>query len=118
MAEPIPSANAAAEAGDDETAQNLPANAEDRKAAAALNSLNANAMSQENGETANSKQSSSADRDALDKAMSRLEVAGGAGKKKEDTKKADIKKEAEVKKKIKVAVEDVNFLVGDNHKFA
>lgn len=110
MAEPITSASNAADAGDDETAQNLPANAEDRKAAAALNSLNANGMSQENGETAN-KQPSAADQEALGKAMSRLEIASGVSKKKEDPKKADAKKEVEVKKKVKVAAEDVAFLV-------
>lgn len=108
MAEPIPSASA----GDhDEEAPKAPTNAEDRKAAAALDALNANAMSQENGESA-SKQPSAADQEALGKAMSRLEVASGAGKKTEDTnKKSEIKKEAEVKKKIKLSADDVNFLV-------
>lgn len=111
MAEPIPSASAAADAGEDETTQNLPANAEDRKAAAALNALNANNMSQENGESA-TKQHSAADQEALGKAMSRLEMASGVSKKKDDGKKAEAKKEVEVKKKIKVAADDVNFLVG------
>lgn len=112
MAEPIPSAStAAADAADDETSQNLPNNAEDRKAAAALNSLNANEMSTENGEAA-AKQPSAADQEALGKAMSRLEVASGISKKKEDTKKAETKKEVEVKKKIKISAEDVTFLVG------
>ena len=110
MAEPIPSVATAGEAGDDET-QNLPANAEDRKAAAALNALNANEMSQENGETTTNKQPSAADQEALGKAMSRLEIASGVSKKKEDTKKAEIKKEVEAKKKVKVAAEDVTFLV-------
>lgn len=112
MAEPVPSASNAVDAGDDETTQNLPANAEDRKAAAALNSLNANEMSQENGETAN-KQPSAADQEALGKAMSRLEIASGVSKKKDDPKKAEAKKEVEVKKKIKVAAEDVAFLVDE-----
>lgn len=110
MAEPIPSAATAGEAADDETSQTLPANAEDRKAAAALNALNANEMSQENGETT-TKQPSAADHEALGKAMSRLEIASGVSKKKEDTKKAETKKEVETKKKVKVAAEDVNFLV-------
>ncbi|KAK7903612.1 hypothetical protein LTR67_001632 [Exophiala xenobiotica] len=110
MAEPIPSASAAAEAGDDEVAQNLPANAEDRKAAAALNALNTAEMSQENGETAN-KKPSAAHQEALGKAMSRLEIASGVSKKKEDPKKTEAKKEIETKKKVKVAAEDVNFLV-------
>ena len=111
MAEPIPSASNAAEAADDETSQNLPNNAEDRKAAAALNSLNANAMSQENGESA-AKQPSAADQEALGKAMSRLEVVSGQGKKTDSAgKKVEPKKEAEVKKKVKIASEDVTFLV-------
>ena len=112
MAEPIPSASNAGDTIDDETTQNLPKNAEDRKAAAALNALNANAMSQEGGETA-SKQPSAADQEALGKAMSRLEVVSGLGKKSDDSsKKNEPKKEAEVKKRIKISSEDVNFLVG------
>ena len=110
MAEPIPSAGPKADA-DDETQQQLPANAEDRKAAAALNALNANEMSQENGETP-STQRSAADQEALGKAMSRLEIAGGGGKKKDEKKTEEAKKkEVEVKKKVKIAAEDVNFLV-------
>lgn len=108
MAEPIPSASNAADAADDENA-NLPNNAEDRKAAAALNSLNANEMSQENGETA-TKQPSAADQEALGKAMSRLEIASGV-KKVDSGKKVEVKKDVEVKKKVKIASEDVNFLV-------
>jgi hypothetical protein len=116
MAEPIPSAtaavdNAAAADADDETSQNLPANAEERKAAAALNSLNAHEMSQENGETSSTKQPSAADQEALGQAMSRLEIASGVGKKKDDVKKAETKKEVETKKKVKVAAEDVTLLV-------
>ncbi|ETI29131.1 hypothetical protein G647_01584 [Cladophialophora carrionii CBS 160.54] len=111
MAEPVPSASAAAaDAADDEASQNLPKNAEDRKAAVALNSLNANEMSTDNGETG-PKQPSAADQEALGKAMSRLEIASGVSKKKEDPTKAETKKEIEVKKKIKIAAEDVNFLV-------
>ncbi|OAP62239.1 hypothetical protein AYL99_04442 [Fonsecaea erecta] len=111
MAEPIPSASTAAvDAADDETSQNLPNNAEDRKAAAALNSLNANEMSTENGE-GGTRQPSAADQEALGKAMSRLEIASGVGKKKEDTTKTQAKKEVEVKKKVKIAAEDVNLLV-------
>ncbi len=117
MAEPIPSASTAVENAataadaDDETSQNLPANAEDRKAAAALNSLNANEMSQENGETSSTKQPSAADQEALGQAMSRLEIASGVSKKKDDPKKAETKKEVEIKKKVKVAAEDVTLLV-------
>ncbi|OQU95705.1 hypothetical protein CLAIMM_01883 [Cladophialophora immunda] len=43
--------------------------------------------------------------------MSRLEIASGVGKKKEDTTKTQAKKEVEVKKKVKIAAEDVNLLV-------
>jgi hypothetical protein len=111
MAEPIPSATSAADAADDETSQNLPNNAEDRKAAAALNSLNANAMSQENGESA-AKQPSAADQEALGKAMSRLEIASGL-KKSDAAKKPEQKKDAEPKKKIKISSEDVTFIVRD-----
>ena len=109
MAEPITSASNAADAADDETSQNLPNNAEDRKAAAALNSLNANAMSQENGEGA-TKQPSAADQEALGKAMSRLEIASGL-KKTDTAKKPEQKTDAEPRKKIKIASEDVTFLV-------
>jgi len=110
MTEPIPSPSTAADAVDDETSANLPNNAEDRKAAAALNSLNANEMSQDNGETA-TKQPSAADQEALGKAMSRLEIASGISKKDNTSKKVEAKKDGEVKKKIKIAAEDVNFLV-------
>ncbi|RMZ75875.1 hypothetical protein DV737_g5083, partial [Chaetothyriales sp. CBS 132003] len=113
MTEPIQSASNVGDAGDDETTQNLPNNAEDRKAAAALSALNANAMSQDSGETA-SKQPSAADQEALGKAMSRLEIASGQGKKGDSaSKKNQPKKETEVKKKIKIASEDVNFLVDE-----
>jgi hypothetical protein len=110
MAESIPSASqSAGDAADDET-QALPNNAEDRKAAAALNSLHANDLSQDN--TA-AKQPSAADQEALGKAMNRLEIASMAGKKKKDEsegKKEEGKKEV-VKKKIKISSEDVTFLV-------
>lgn len=109
MAEPIPSAN-----DNEETQQ--PTNAEDRKAAAVLDALNANDMSQENGETSGTKQPGSQDQDALMKAMGRLEAVAGSGNKsskKVDEKKEAAKKEAEVRKKIKVSNEDVQFLVGE-----
>lgn len=116
MAEPISAASNAVDAADDETTQNLPKNAEDRKAAAALNSLNANAMSQENAESA-TKQPSAADQEALGKAMSRLEIASGLGKKPDSTaKKTEPRKEAEVKKKVKIASEDVTFLVSPHRQ--
>lgn len=110
MAEPISTAN------ENEEAQK-PTNAEDRKAAAALDALNANAMSQENGETQDSKGPSAADQAALMKAIGNLEIAAG-GKKKESSKKVEekkevVKKEAEVKKKIKLNADDVQFLVNE-----
>jgi len=107
MAEPITSASNA----DDET-KPVPNNAEDRKAAAVMDALNAKEMSEQNGET-DTKQPSTADQDALGKAMSRLEIVSGeTGKKKEDSaKRAEEKKQAEAKKKVKVSSEDVNFLV-------
>jgi hypothetical protein len=118
MAEPLPSAsNAASEAAadnNDETSSRLPKNAEDRKAAAALNSLNANEITQDETGSGTAKQPSKADQEALGKAMSRLEIASGAGaaKKKDDGIKAAEKKEVEIKKRIKVSAGDVNFLVG------
>lgn len=111
MAEPIPSA-----ARPDPEAAEVPSNAEDRKAAAALSSLNDNEISQADTD-AGSKLPSSADQEALGKAMSRLEIVAGGGtaaKSTDTAKKADAqKKEAEAQKKktVKVAAEDVNFLV-------
>jgi hypothetical protein len=117
MAEPVPSAsNAAADTAADneeDPSSRLPKNAEDRKAAAALNSLNANEITQDETSGSTVKQPSKADQEALGKAMSRLETASGASgaKKKDDRKKAEEKEVGEVKKKIKVAAEDVTFLV-------
>lgn len=109
MAEPITSAN-------DNEEPRQPTNAEDRKAAAALDALNANAMSQENGESQGTKQPSAADQEALMKAMGRLEAVAGGGKgtsKKAEEKKEVVKKETEVKKKIKLSADDVQFLVNE-----
>jgi HYPK UBA domain len=112
MAEPLPSASNAAEVPDNEETARLPKNAEDRKAAAALNSLNANEISQDETAGTSSKQPSAADQEALGKAMSRLEIASGTGGRKDAEKKSDKKAaEAEVKKKVKIASEDVNLLV-------
>ena len=112
MAEPV---SAAAQADpDDETTQTLPKNAEDRKAAAALSSLNENEIA--SGGDAGHKPPSTADQEALGKAMSRLEIASGSGQKKgEEVKKAE-GKEAEVKKRaVKVSSEDMTLLVsGDD----
>ena len=109
MAEPIPSASTTADAADEEN-QPVANNAEDRKAAAALNNLNTQEISHD-GEGA-PKQRSAADQEALSKAISQLEIASGGAKKTEASKKVEEKKkEAEVKKKIKVSQEDVTFLV-------
>ena len=117
MAEPRPAAakpTATSADAEDDPSSHLPANAEDRKAAAALNSLNANEISQGEAGDGAIKQPSKADQEALGKAMSRLEMASGAAsaqKKTAATKDKGEKKEVEVKKKVKVAAEDVNFLV-------
>ncbi|KAK2827833.1 hypothetical protein FQN49_007297 [Arthroderma sp. PD_2] len=118
-----------AEAGASET---LPTNAEDRAAAAALSSLNAPTTAADAGEDAEeggAKKPSSADQEALGKAMSRLEmIAGGAkkaaagGDKKSKTTTtaaaageiaaaAGASGEVVKKKPVKVAAEDVNLLV-------
>ncbi|GLI78845.1 hypothetical protein PoHVEF18_007167 [Penicillium ochrochloron] len=104
MSESIPSATADPDAVD----QALPANAEDRMAAAALNSLNTDGLA---GDAATSKGPSRADQEALSKAMSRLEVAAGhdSGKK---TATETQKKDAEVTKKVvKINAADVTLLV-------
>jgi hypothetical protein len=82
-----------------------PAHAEDRKAAAALSSLHSNEIGAESGN-----KSSSADQEALGKAMSRLEIAPGtdAAARTVDAKKT----QAVTKKAVKVSAEDVNLLVG------
>lgn len=90
----------------DQQEQRLPANAEDRKAAAALSSLNTNEL----GESG-SNLPSNADQEALGKAMSRLEIAAGQEPKK--NKQPEGQKEEAVKKKaVKVSAEDVGLLVG------
>ena len=96
--------------------QQLPKTAEDRKAAAALSSLNANEISQSSND-ASSNLPSAVDQEALGKAMSRLEIVaggaagtkgsvgagqGGAHKKETDS----IKKKA-----VKIAAEDILLVV-------
>lgn len=104
MSDPIPSATADPEV----TEQPLRTNAEDRKAAAALNALNTNELA---ADAAPSKGPSSADQEALGKAMSRLEIAAGQGSAKKSATETQ-KKEAEVKKKaVKIAAADVSLLV-------
>jgi hypothetical protein len=102
MSDPVSSATPDPDAAD----QRLPANPEDRKAAAALSSLNSDDTGAETG----TKPPSSTNQEALGKAMNRLEFAAGQEPKK---KKPQAQKEAEVvkKKAVKVASEDVSLLV-------
>lgn len=108
MADNIPSAVE----GED---HHVPANAEDRKAAAALSSLNDNDISQDSGAGTGGLSSAAAE-EALGKAMSRLEIAAGSGSKKggaaSQNKGAATENGTEVKKKaVKIAAEDVTLLV-------
>ncbi|KAF9885824.1 hypothetical protein FE257_012296 [Aspergillus nanangensis] len=105
MSDSIPSA-----VPDPDAVEHVPANAEDRKAAAALSALNPNVIASDSGSGA--KQPSSADQEALGKAMSRLEIAAGQDSSKKQTIPA-AQKEAEVvrKKAVKVTSEDINLLV-------
>ncbi|EEQ29830.1 conserved hypothetical protein [Microsporum canis CBS 113480] len=113
-----------AEAG----ASEIPTNAEDRAAAAALSSLNApkTAAEADDADEDGGKKPSSADQEALGRAMSRLEMIAGGAKKAAaggDRKRTDATTAAgeiaaaaasgEVvkKKPVKVAAEDVNLLV-------
>lgn len=112
MAEPIPTARDA----DDETT--LPSNAEDRKAAAALSSLNENDITQEDSAsgsggtgTGSKGGPSHADQEALGKAMSRLESIAGPGAQSKKEEEAKSTTAVEKKKAVKVASEDVNLLV-------
>lgn len=102
MSDSIPSATADPEALD----QSLPSNAEDRKAAAALSSLNTTELATD-GEPAPGR--SNAEQEALGKAMSRLEIAseqGSVGKKSvEPFKKED------VRRNVRIVAADVTFLV-------
>ncbi|KAJ5675504.1 hypothetical protein N7462_008401 [Penicillium macrosclerotiorum] len=111
MSDPIPSATA----DPDAVEQKLPANAEDRKAAAALSALNNSAVT---GDVSFPRGPSAADQEALSKAMSRLEVAAGSNTEKRTAFDSQ-KKESEVKKKaVKIAAADVALLADqlDLHK--
>ncbi|KAJ5622338.1 hypothetical protein N7528_005570 [Penicillium herquei] len=92
MSDPIPSATADPEASE----RTLPTNAEDRKAAAALLSLNQNAIGTEASPTGGP---SGAEQEALGKAMSRLDIAGHQ------------KNDPVAKKVVKITAADVSFLV-------
>ena len=104
MSDAIPSTSA----GPDTIERSLPSNAEDRKAAAALSSLNTNDITTE-GASAGAPLTAS--QEALGKAMSRLEIA--AGQESDNKKLAKRPKTDEVAKKqtVKVAPADVTLLV-------
>ncbi|MCJ1311120.1 hypothetical protein MMC25_004790 [Agyrium rufum] len=87
---------------DDETTAAVPTSAEERKAAAALSSLDVRGEDE-------SKAQRPADSRALDKAISQLNLSGGDMKKKDESKS----KETEVKKKVKVDAADVALLVDE-----
>lgn len=103
MSDSIPSAAPDPDAVD----HHLPANAEDRKAAAALSSLNTNEIASDSS----SKLPASTDQEALGKAMSRLEIAAGQGASKKQTPQTQKQAEVVKKKAIKISAEDVNLLV-------
>jgi hypothetical protein len=112
------SADVAAAADEEDPSSRVPHNAEDRKAAAALKSLNVSEITQEGAGGTTARQPSKADQEALGKAMSRLEIAHGTGaasKGNSENKITQEKKDAATEvntKKVKVAAEDVNLLVG------
>ena len=123
MAEPLPFASTEAATDDSKP---LPTNAEDRKAAAALNALDANAMGSDAAQAGDGKQPAQVDQDALGKAMNRLEIASGTAKANKDDseaaggakklskwqeKRQREEEEAKRKKAVKVKAEDVNFIV-------
>ncbi|RDW81319.1 huntingtin-interacting protein K [Aspergillus mulundensis] len=116
MSDPIPSATTSS----DPPPPSSSAAAEDRKAAAALSSLNTTEIASTT--PPGSKLPSSADQEALGKAMGRLEMAAGGGKGKGATTAAkgggaSVGKAAEGKKKavaaVKVSAEDVGLLVSE-----
>lgn len=109
MSDPIPSAAP--------TEPTTSTSAEDRKAAAALSSLNTTEITSEPTAASGAKQPSSADQEALGKAMSRLEIAAGGhqkGSAKAAGKSEDVGAEVGKKKAapaVKIAGEDVSLLV-------
>ncbi|KAJ5163387.1 uncharacterized protein N7500_005217 [Penicillium coprophilum] len=104
MSDAIPSTTA----DPDAVEKGLPANAEDRKAAAALSSLNTNEIATEGVSTG---APLTADQEALGRAMSRLEIAAGKDAGNKQTSEG-LKTDGAVKKKtVKVAPADVTLLV-------
>ncbi|CEL08589.1 hypothetical protein ASPCAL11738 [Aspergillus calidoustus] len=114
MSDPVPSAS-------EHNPTTTSTSAEDRKAAAALSSLNTTEITSgsPSGEGAAKAAPSAADQEALGKAMSRLEIASGAGTKdkggKDTTRggKEIKKKAATATAAVKVAAEDVTLLVNE-----
>jgi hypothetical protein len=104
MSDPIPSATA-----DPDNVEKTTFNDDDRKAAAALSSLNTNGIATEG---ASVRASDTANQEALGRAMSRLEITARQDPNKKE--KAANKSSAEVAKKkmVKVAPADVALLVG------
>ncbi|KAL4815428.1 hypothetical protein BDW67DRAFT_164012 [Aspergillus spinulosporus] len=114
MSDPIPSATTATTS----EPPSASAAAEDRKAAAALSSLNTTEITSETA-ASETKLPSSADQEALGKAMSRLEIvaegtkshAGSKGKGETGSKTSEAKKKAAAVAAVKVSGEDVSLLV-------
>ena len=108
MAEPQPSTSPPNHDADDPPPV-VPTNAEDRKAAAALSSLDAH---DEDEGRPNGKGANNIDQEALGRAISRLEVSSGAkGAGGKEDEKAKAKGREEAGKKIKVDQADVGLLV-------
>ncbi|MCJ1427372.1 hypothetical protein MMC29_005275 [Sticta canariensis] len=108
MAEPQPSTTPPNHDADD-LPPVVPTNAEDRKAAAALSSLDAH---DEDEGKPNGKGPNNIDQEALGRAISRLEVSSGAkGAGGKEDEKAKAKGKEEAGKKIKVDQADVGLLV-------
>ncbi|KAJ5340822.1 hypothetical protein N7541_009946 [Penicillium brevicompactum] len=104
MSDPIPSATADHDAADHKSVSN----AEDRKAAAALSSLNVSEIATEG---ASDGAPETANQEALGKAMSRLDIATGEGPM---TKKAGVQKSpggGAKQKVVKLAAADIALLV-------
>lgn len=113
MSEPLPSL----------PSQAPPINAEDRKAAAALSSLDAQHQSDEDDAHGSkpSKQAANIDQEALVRAISRLELSAKANERKDEGrgkgKAIDGDVEDEARKKVKVDPGDVMLLVSEKGDF-
>ena len=111
MAEPQPSTiheGADPDAAEANENPSVPASAEDRKAAAALSSLETHGGAEDEE---SSKKKLNVDVDALGKAMRNLEIVAGGNKAKTKGKEETKKEE---QKKVKVDAKDVSLLVSDS----